>query len=89
MVEEDTRIWESPKKPQEIYPFRVDIEPDLILDEADWIEARPFHERMTWTQKWPAKNWTLAYQGNLREVPEEDFELILEELRAAQGAVKS
>ena len=37
--------------------------------------------------EWPREHWTLAYQGNLREVPEADFELLLRDLQdAAKGA---
>lgn len=89
MVEEDTRIWESKKKPEEMYPYRVDIEAETVLEEEDWIDAQPYHERMTWTRKWPAKNWTLAYQGNLHEIPEDDFEILSEDLKAARPSVKS
>jgi hypothetical protein len=76
MVEEHTRIWESPKKPDEMYPFRVEIEAVEMPPEAAWIDAEPYHDRFTWTRKWPRANWALAYQGNLHEVPEEDFELL-------------
>jgi predicted RNA-binding protein len=87
MVEEQTRIWESAKKPQEMYPFRVGIRPVLILDEREWLDAEPYHERFSWTQKWPRANWTLAYQGNLHEVPMEDFDLLARDMeKAAKGA---
>ncbi len=89
MAEEDTRIWESKKKPEEMYPYRVDIEAETVLEEGDWIDAQPYHERMSWTQKWPSKNWTLAYQGNLHEIPEDDFEILAADLKAARSAVKS
>ena len=83
VVEEQTRIWESKKKPQEMYPHRVDIEPVVVLDEDRWLDAEPYHDRFRWTQKWPREHWTLAYQGNLHEIPEEDFQLVLEDMRVA------
>ena len=58
------------------------IEPVVVLDLADWPDAEPYHDRFSWTQKWPRANWTLAYQGNLHEIPQADFELLLEELKA-------
>jgi hypothetical protein len=88
MVEEHDRVWTSPKKPNELYPIRVGIKPILLLDEADWLDAEPYHERFSWTQRWPRKNWTLAYQGNLHQVPAADFELLLADLKkAAAGKV--
>ncbi|MCC7365561.1 MAG: EVE domain-containing protein [Dehalococcoidia bacterium] len=89
MVEEQTRVWQSDKKPNELYPFRVGIKPLTILEEADWLDAEPYHDRFTWTQKWPRANWTLAYQGNLHEVPEADFELLEADLRKAAAAAKA
>ena len=83
IVEESTRIWQSSKKPDELYPFRVDTEPLVELDEEQWLDAEPYHDRMEWTQRWPREHWTLAYQGNLREIPESDFELLLADLREA------
>jgi predicted RNA-binding protein len=83
MVEEHDRVWTSSKKPNELYPFRVGIKPLVILDEEQWLDAEPYHEKFTWTQKWPRANWTLAYQGNLRQIPAEDFEMLLGDIKKA------
>lgn len=83
MVEEHDRVWTSAKKPNEDYPFRVGIRPIVILEEQDWLDAEPYHDRFSWTQKWPRKNWTLAYQGNLHNIPAEDFDLLLADLQKA------
>ncbi|MGE5594918.1 MAG: EVE domain-containing protein [Hyphomicrobiales bacterium] len=83
MVEEQTRIWQSAKKPNEMYPFRVGIKPVIILDEEDWLDAEPYHDRFSWTQKWPRANWTLAYQGNLHEIPEDDYKLLEADMKKA------
>ncbi len=71
-------IWSSadPKKDLEDYPFRVEIAPDLILDETDFIPAEPLAHSMEYTKRWPAKNWTLAFQGNVHNLPVGDYELI-------------
>lgn len=85
--EERTRIWQSSKKPDELYPYRVGIEPDVILEEADWLDAEPYHDRFEWTQRWPRERWTLAYQGNLHEITEHDYELLRADLvRASEGS---
>ena len=83
VVEEHTRIWQSDKKPNEMYPFRAGIEEVVALDEAQWLDAEPYHERFSWTQKWPRANWTLAYQGNLHKIPQEDMDLLLKDMKAA------
>lgn len=68
-------IWTS-DKPKEDYPFRFSITPDVVLEEADYVPAALVVERMTYTQKWPAKHWRLAFQGNVHVWPEEDFTLV-------------
>lgn len=71
-------IWQSsdPKKAAEDYPYRVETAPDLVLDEADWVPAEGLARQMEYARKWPAENWTLAFQGNVHEIGAADFELI-------------
>jgi predicted RNA-binding protein len=90
--ESHERIWESgdPKKAAEDYPFRVRISPDLILDEASFVPAEGIARRMEHARKWPEKNWTLAFQGNVHEVGEADYRLIRGEIEAGlpEGAAR-
>lgn len=87
-TESHERIWSSDKKPGELYPYRVEIRPIVTPGESDWLDAEPYHERFTWTQKWPRTSWALAYQGNLRSVPTADFELLLADMqKAAAGPI--
>jgi len=86
VTEERTRIWQSDKKPDEIYPYRCSIEPLALPAEAAWLDAEPFHDRFAWTQRWPRTSWTLAYQGNLHEVPQEDMDILLAAMREATAA---
>lgn len=76
--EDHDRIWASgdPKKATEDYPFRVRIGPDLVLAEEDFVPAEGVARRMEYVAKWPAANWTLAFQGNVHEVGEDDYRLI-------------
>jgi hypothetical protein len=85
VVEEQTRIWQSDKKPNEMYPYRAEIEAVVALDDDRWLDAEPYHDRFQWTQRWPRANWTLAYQGNLHEVSQEDMDLLLHDMRTAAG----
>ena len=76
--ESHERIWASadPKKDAEDYPFRVATEPDVILDESAFVPAEPLAHAMEYTKRWPAKNWTLAFQGNVHQLAASDFDLI-------------
>ena len=38
---------------------------------------------MTYVAKWPAANWTLAFQGNVHKIDDADFALIANALREA------
>ena len=83
--ESDEKIWESGNKKRagEDYPFRVKIERDLVLDDAEFVSAEPLARQMTYAKKWPAEHWTLAFQGNVHLVPEEDYDLIRKAIEAA------
>ena len=86
--ESHERIWESgdPKKAAEDYPFRVQISPDLILPAGNAIPAEGVARQMTYVAKWPANNWTLAFQGNVHEIGEADYRLVHDAIVAAMPA---
>lgn len=75
--EDHTIIWQSTnaKRAAEDYPYRVHIEPDVILPEGQYLPAEPIARGMQHVQKWPAENWTLAFQGNVHKVSQHDYEL--------------
>jgi predicted RNA-binding protein len=81
------RIWASgdPKKAAEDYPYRLDIKPDLVLEEANFVDAEPIARQMEYAKKWPAANWTLAFQGNVHFIPEGDYEIIRKAIESAAG----
>lgn len=76
--ESHDRVWSSvdPKKAAEDYPYRVHIKPNTILGLDRATPAEPIAREMTYVAKWPASNWTLAFQGNVHEIGETDFALI-------------
>jgi hypothetical protein len=86
--EDHEPIWTSSnkKKADEDYPFRVRIGPDIVLDETDFVPAEGIARRMTYASKWPAANWTLAFQGNVHSIPAEDYQLIREALTEVAAA---
>ncbi|MEZ4523915.1 MAG: EVE domain-containing protein [Thermomicrobiales bacterium] len=83
--EDDTPIWKSTNKKldEEIYPYRFNIKPDIVLDEGEFIDAEPVARQLKYVSKWPEKNWTLAFQGNIRPVDDEDFATIEQAIREA------
>ena len=89
MFEDRTPIWPAKKKGKrklEAYPWRVSAEPDLVLDEEDFVPAEELVPRMEHAAKWPAEHWHLAFQGQLRTVGEADAALLRDALAGAAAA---
>lgn len=73
------------KKAGEDYPFRVQTKAHIVLDEADWLDVAEWAPRMEYTKKWAPEHWRLAFQGNLRQIPDADYVLIETEMKARAG----
>ena len=85
MFEDREPIWpQGKKKVHEDYPWRVQAEPVLVLDEADFVPAESLLGEMEHLSKWPAEHWTLAFQGQLRTISEADSELLESRIRSAK-----
>ena len=85
--ESHERIWGSASKPNEDYPWRFPTEPVLTLEPDRFVPAEPLAREMEYTKRWPAENWTLAFQGNVHEVSDADAALIEGALREAAERV--
>ena len=77
--EDDSPIWE--KEGRSDWPYRVKIKPDIVLDEAQHIDANLLAPRLDYVRRWPPENWYMAFQGNLHLLPKSDFSLIEEEMK--------
>ena len=84
--EDHVKVFKSEKKPGEDYPFRVQVQPEIILEPSQYLDVKEIAPRMQYTKKWPPEHWRLAFQGNLHQIPEADYQLILGEMRQAAGA---
>jgi predicted RNA-binding protein len=84
MFEDRDPIWpQGKKKYPEVYPWRVDAEPVLVLDEGDFVPAEELVDSLEHISKWPAEHWHLAFQGQLRTVGDADRELLHQRMGAA------
>ena len=90
MFEDRTPIWpqgktKSPegKKKPEPYPWRVEAEPVLILDEDEFVPAESLVGELDHIAKWPEEHWHLAFQGQLRTIGEDDAKLLRERVATA------
>ncbi|MGH2924352.1 MAG: EVE domain-containing protein [Solirubrobacterales bacterium] len=83
MFEDRTAIWPGkPGKPDD-YPWRVEAEPIVVLEEPDLIAAEGLADRLEHVRKWPPEHWQLAFQGQLRPVGRKDAALLRHEIEAA------
>jgi predicted RNA-binding protein len=87
MHEDRTPIWpQGRKRKPEPYPWRVDAEPVIVLEQQDFVPAVALVRELEHIRKWPAEHWQLAFQGQLRTIGEADAELLRQRLREAAGA---
>lgn len=80
--EDHEKVFKSEKKPGEDYPFRVKAKPEIILAPDQYLDVKEIAPGLAFTQRWGA-NWRLAFQGNLHEIPEEDYETLAGMMREA------
>lgn len=76
MFEDRDRIWPEKKGKPEIYPWRVEAEPVLILPEDEFVPAEELATELEHVRKWPPDHWHLAFQGQLRTIGEADAALL-------------
>ncbi len=87
LYEDRTKIW--PGKPGKVdpYPWRFETEPELVLEEGEYVPAEELAGDLEHCRKWPREHWTLAFQGQLRTVSEHDARLLEKRMRAAAGSL--
>jgi len=61
------------------------VKPEIVLSPDQYVDVREIAPRLVFTERWGA-NWRLAFQGNLHEVPEEDYARIAGLMREAVTA---
>lgn len=83
MFVDHTPIWGSPKKPGEDYPNRLQTKPLVTLDPDQYLDAFELARRLDYAQKW-GDHISLAFQGNIRPIPQSDYDLILSEMHQAK-----
>jgi hypothetical protein len=83
--EDHSFVWDGRAKGED-YPFRVHIQPDVVLPETAYVPALGLLPGLEFPRKWPVAHWQLAFQGNVHLIPEADFACIEAALRAAEPA---
>lgn len=82
MVVDHAPIWGSANRGGEDYPNRVATTPIITLAQAHGVDAFTLARELDYARKW-GDHISLAFQGNIRAIPEADYERIVAALRAA------
>ena len=85
LYEDRTRIWPGKPGKADPYPWRFETEPELVLEEDEYVPAEELAGELEHVRKWPPEHWTLAFQGQLRTVPDADARLIEERMRSSRS----
>lgn len=75
MYEDREPIWES-NKPDEVYPWRFPVTIKKARNKDDYLPVESFIQQLEYAKRWPAENWTLAFQGNVHKLSDDDYQLI-------------
>jgi hypothetical protein len=86
MYEDREKLWPGKPGKADPYPWRFETEPELVLDEEDFVPAEGLALELEHVRKWPAEHWHLAFQGQLRTVTDADAALLERRLREAAPA---
>jgi predicted RNA-binding protein len=86
--EDHEPIWKHHRE-QEVYPHRVEIEPDVVLEEEDYVDGYQVGPTLEYVRKWPPDRWPLAFYGMLHIIPQRDFNFVEDELKRVDGRLES
>jgi hypothetical protein len=86
MFEDRTPLWPGKPGSPAAYPWRFPCEPEIVLDEEDWVPASELRTELEHVRRWPAEHWTLPFLGQRRPISAADRDLLLGRMRAPAGA---
>ena len=69
LFEDRIPVWPGKPGDPDPYPWRFATEPEVVLDEDEWVSAEEMRD-LEHMRKWPPEHWKLAFQGQLRTVTE-------------------
>jgi EVE domain len=87
LYEDREPLWPGKPGNADPYPWRFETEPEVVLDEAEFVPAVGLVGQLDHIAKWPAEHWQLAFQGQLRPISDADAALLERRLREAAPAV--
>ncbi len=90
LYEDRSPVWPGKPGKADPYPWRFATEPEIVLDDEDWVSAEELAGELEHVAKWPPEHWTLAFQGQIRAVSDRDAGTLADRMgadaRARAGA---
>jgi predicted RNA-binding protein len=86
LYEDRAKIWPGKPGKADAYPWRFATEPEIVLEQDEWVPAEELATKLEHIRKWPPEHWKLAFQGQLRTVSEHDAELLVKRMLATPRA---
>lgn len=84
--EDHEPIWKHHRE-QETFPHRVEIAPNVVLEQENYVDGYQVGPTLEYVKKWPPDLWPLALYGMLHIIPQRDFNFVEDELKRAGGAI--
>jgi len=85
LFEDHTAVWPGKPGRPDPYPWRLEAEPELVLEEAEWLAAETLIDDLEHIRKWPREHWKLAFQGQLRTISTPDSEVLAHRMGQRAG----
>ncbi|MEC8890271.1 MAG: hypothetical protein VX426_00885 [Chloroflexota bacterium] len=73
--EDDSIIWMPESRPVD-FKFRVELDPNYILDETQYLDGLQIGPGLEYVKRWAPENWPLAFWDKLHLLPQRDFKLL-------------
>jgi hypothetical protein len=83
--EDETPLWVS-NKPGEVYPFRFPVKLIYARDKDNYLPMESIVHTLTYPKRWPPQHWTLAFQGNVHVLSDDDYAIIADALHGPVAA---
>lgn len=82
--EDHEPIWKHHRE-QEMFPHRVEIEADVVVEQPDYVDGYQVGPTLEYVKKWSPDRWPQAFFGMLHIIPQRDFNFVEAELRRVTG----
>ena len=83
--EDRSPLW-NPTHRGEDFRYRVKIEPRLVLEDDEAVNALLLAPRLEYLKRWVPELWPLAFMDSVHLLPQRDFRLIEAEMKRTRSA---